>query len=128
MLSSTKRPSSTSNPQREANDPSKVHALGPFQVVCLAAVIACGDHAYEAPIRKQVQKLLTPPRSVALCQVVQALNRLQQIGLLCSHFPLATSLRARRLKRCFHITADGHESLLIAAQNLENDLARRNIA
>lgn len=86
--------------------------LGHFQLACLAAVFACGDQAYAPAVRKHLEGALTPSRRVAQCQVNQALDRLQQIGLLASYYQSQGPLPWQRRRRCFQITDAGQNSLL----------------
>ena len=91
----------------------KSQTLAAFDVMCLLAVIACGENAYGLPIYEEVKKLvsLLPTSSITLSTVYRTLNRLEEKGLVSSWYGDTTPERGWRAKRYFRVTAAGHQSL-----------------
>jgi DNA-binding PadR family transcriptional regulator len=85
-----------------------------LDVICLAAVIACGENAYGLPIFDEVKKLVfpLPSSSITLGAVYRTLDGLEQKGLVSSWYDGdASPERGWRAKRYFRVTAAGHQSL-----------------
>ena len=98
------------------------HTLAAFDVICLVAVIACAANAYRIPIHKEVKKLVSPLRSIALSAVYRTLDRLERKGSVSSWYGDASPERGGRAKRYFRVTAAGRESLQKALKPMRRAL------
>ncbi len=79
--------------------------LGEFEELVLTMVCILGDKAYGNAIVEEIQKQLN--RSANLSSVHITLYRLEDKGLVKSHYGGATATRGGRRKRFFQITNAG---------------------
>lgn len=79
--------------------------LGEFEELVLTMVGILGDEAYGNAIVQEIKKQLE--RKVSLSAVHVTLYRLEDKGLVTSHYGGATATRGGRRKRFFQITNAG---------------------
>ena len=84
-------------------------SLGEFEELVLTMVCILGDETYGNLIVQEVEKELD--RVIALSAVHITLYRLEDKGLLTSHYGGATAVRGGRRKRYFQITNSGKNLL-----------------
>lgn len=84
--------------------------LGEFEEIILTMVAALREEAYGAMIADEIEKRLN--RSVKLSAVHVTLYRLQDKGLIDSHFGGGTAQRGGRKKRLYTVTDAGMAILL----------------
>ena len=94
------------------------NSLGEFEELILTMVCIIGNETYGNLIVKEVEKELD--RAIALSAVHITLYRLEDKGLLSSHYGGATAIRGGRRKRYFQITNSGKNLLL----NLQEQRSR----
>jgi len=81
------------------------HNLGELEQLVLLTLMRLGDHAYGAGIRAEI--LERTGRSVTPGAIYPTLDRLEQRGLVASHWGEPTSERGGRAKRHFALTRAG---------------------
>src|ERR1700693_6257657 len=79
--------------------------LGSFEMMVMLALIRLGDNAYGVPISREL--LEKTGREVALGSVYDALEPLEEKGLVSSSLGEPTSERGGRAKRYFRVTPQG---------------------
>jgi DNA-binding PadR family transcriptional regulator len=76
-----------------------------FELMVLLAVIRLDDEAYGVPIAQAIEE--STGRDVIQASVYNALDRLEEKGLLTSRFGDPTPERGGKAKRYFKVTAKG---------------------
>jgi PadR family transcriptional regulator PadR len=76
-----------------------------FELMVLLAVIRLDDEAYGVPIAQAIEE--STGRDVVQASVYNALDRLEEKGLLTSRFGDPTPERGGKAKRYFKVTAKG---------------------
>ena len=79
--------------------------LSNFELMVMLAIIRIGDNAYGVSISNEIEQ--TTGSEVLLGSVYDALNRLQEKGLVVSSLGEATPERGGRAKRQFRTTSRG---------------------
>jgi PadR family transcriptional regulator, regulatory protein PadR len=105
------------------------HGLGEFEQMVLLALLRLGEHAYGASIRAEI--LARTGRSITPGAIYPTLDRLEQRGLVTSHWGEPTHERGGRSRRHFAQTRAGTAELRRAwrqtaslAQGLEAFLSK----
>ena len=80
-------------------------SIGNFELMVMLALIRLGDEAYGVPISQEIED--RSGREVAVGSVYNALERLEEKGLVKSRIGEATSERGGRAKRYFKVTGKG---------------------
>lgn len=83
--------------------------LGEFEEVVLLTIALLYDDAYGVAVVEELSQRLQRPMSLGV--VHRTMQRLEEKGLVRSHFGEATAERGGRRKRMFSVTADGEQSL-----------------
>ena len=91
-------------------------ALSNFELMVMLAIIRVGDDAYGVSISNEIQR--TTGTEVLLGSVYDALNRLQEKGLITSARGEATPERGGRAKRQFRATSRGLKVVRDTQQSL----------
>jgi len=91
-------------------------ALSNFELMVMLAIIRVGDDAYGVSISNEIQR--TTGTEVLLGSVYDALNRLQEKGLITSALGEATPERGGRAKRQFRATSRGLKVVRDTQQSL----------
>jgi DNA-binding PadR family transcriptional regulator len=81
------------------------HNLGELEQLVLLTVMRLGDHAYGAGIRAEV--FARTGRSITPGAIYPTLDRLEQRGLVTSHWGEPTGERGGRARRHFALTRSG---------------------
>lgn len=81
------------------------HNLGEFEQLVLLALLRLGDEAYGAGIRAEI--LARTGRSITPGAIYPTLDRLEQRGLVVSHWGEPTAERGGRARRHFALTKAG---------------------
>jgi DNA-binding PadR family transcriptional regulator len=81
------------------------HNLGEFEQLVLLTLMRLGEYAYGAGIRAEI--LERTGRSITPGAIYPTLDRLEQRGLVTSHWGEPTSERGGRAKRHFALTRAG---------------------
>jgi len=90
--------------------------LGELEQIVMLAVLQCGDDAYGARIRRELQA--RADRTISIATIYVTLTRLEAKGLVASHFTEPTAARGGKAKRVFRVVAAGLESLHAARATL----------
>ena len=80
-------------------------SLGEFEQMILLALLALGDDAYGASVRREIVE--RTGRDVSSGAVYTVLDRLERSGLVVSHVGSPTSERGGRRKKHYRLRADG---------------------
>jgi DNA-binding PadR family transcriptional regulator len=91
-------------------------AVGHFELLVLLAVIGQRDEAYGVPIAHALED--ATGRAVSLASVYNALERLEEKGLLRSMLGVPTAERGGRAKRYFSVTPQGMGAIREAKRTL----------
>lgn len=90
------------------------HGLGEFEQMVLLALMRLGEQAYGASIRAEI--LARTGRSITPGAIYPTLDRLEQRGLVTSHWSEPTHERGGRSRRHFALTRAGTAELRRAWQ------------
>jgi DNA-binding PadR family transcriptional regulator len=103
--------------------------LGEFEQMVLFAILALGDDAYGAAIRREIEE--RAGREVSAGAVYTVLDRLERGGLVSSRVGAPTAQRGGRRRKHYELRPDGARSLhdtrarmARMAAGLESALAR----
>src|SRR5687768_6927263 len=91
-------------------------SMGNFELMVMLALIRLGDEAYGVPISQEIEH--QSGRGVAVGSVYNALERLEEKGLVKSRLGEATSERGGRAKRYFKVTGEGVQEVREMQQTL----------
>ena len=89
--------------------------LGSFELAALLAVARLGDDAYGLAVRRDLTE--RTGRDYSVGAVYTTLQRLEDKGLLTSHFSDPLPVRGGRSRRYFTITGAGARALRTAERN-----------
>ena len=92
--------------------------LSNFELMVMLAIIRIGDGAYGVSISDEIEE--TTGSEVLLGSVYDAVNRLEEKGLIESSLGEATPERGGRAKRYFRITAAGIREVRDTRRSLMN--------
>lgn len=98
----------------------EAHTLGEFEQIVLLAILRLGDHAYGVTIREEIQA--RTDRDPAPGALYTTLDRLEEKGLVTSHFGDPTPERGGRAKRFFEVSANGVEAVARAQRSFQRML------
>ena len=79
--------------------------LGDFEYLVISAAARCGDNAYGAAIREQIEE--TAKRSCSIGALYTTLDRLEAKGLIETWMGETTAERGGRAKRMVRVTGEG---------------------
>lgn len=91
-------------------------SLGEFEQMVLFALVALGDEAYGASIRREIVR--RTGREVSAGAVYTVLERLERAGLVASRVGEPTPERGGRRRKHYHVLADGARSLRTARDQM----------
>jgi DNA-binding PadR family transcriptional regulator len=94
--------------------------LGTFEQIVLLSVVRLADAAYGRSILREIEKAVSPGRSVAAGAVYATLDRLETKQYLNSRLEEGTEDRAGRARRYYRITAEGASALTETRRALES--------
>jgi PadR family transcriptional regulator PadR len=83
--------------------------LGEFEEIVLLTIALLYDDAYSVAVLEELSQRLDRP--VSLGVVHRTMQRLEEKGLVLSHFGEATAERGGRRKRLFSVSMAGEQSL-----------------
>lgn len=83
--------------------------LGELEQMVLLAIVALGDEAYGAAVRREIAK--RTGRDVPAGAIYTVLDRLERGGLVASHVGRPTAERGGRRKRHYRMRVDGAKAL-----------------
>jgi PadR family transcriptional regulator, regulatory protein PadR len=83
--------------------------LGEFEEIVLLAIGLLGEEAYGVPVKEEIEK--RTEKAVSVGALHTALQRLEEKGLVASHFGGTTTERGGRRKRYYKITQAGHAAI-----------------
>lgn len=92
-----------------------VNALGQFEQVVLAAVLALGANAYGVTIHAKVEEL-SKPRKITRGAVYATLDRMENKGLITSWLSEPMPERGGRSRRHYRLEKSGQQALREAAK------------
>jgi PadR family transcriptional regulator len=95
----------------------KMHSIGQFEQLVLAAILKLREDAYGVSIHAKVAELAAPKR-VSLGAVYVTLDRLEDKGLVTSWLSNPTPERGGRAKRCYRLEALGERVLQESAETI----------
>lgn len=90
-------------------------ALGPFEQLVLAAILALEDDAYGVTIHAEVERL-SDRRKVTRGAVYATLDRMEDKGLIASWLSEPTRERGGRSRRHYRLEKSGRQALRESAQ------------
>ena len=90
-------------------------ALGPFEQLVLAAILALEDEAYGVTIHAYVEKL-SDGRKVTRGAVYATLDRMEDKGLVASWLSEQTQERGGRSRRYYRLEKSGRQALKESAR------------
>ena len=93
--------------------------LGEFEEIVLLTIALLYEEAYGAAVAEKLSQHLERPMSLGV--VHRTMQRLEEKGLVRSHFGQATAERGGRRKRLFTVTTVGEQSLR-EARRIRNEL------
>jgi PadR family transcriptional regulator, regulatory protein PadR len=79
--------------------------LGEFEYLVISAAARCGDNAYGAAIREEIER--SAKRSCSIGALYTTIDRLQSKGLIETWMGEATAERGGRAKRMVRVTGKG---------------------
>lgn len=79
--------------------------LGDFEYLVISAAVRCGDNAYGAAIRQQIEEMAK--RSCSIGALYTTIDRLESKGLIQTWMGEATAERGGRAKRMVRVTGKG---------------------
>jgi PadR family transcriptional regulator PadR len=91
--------------------------LGEFEEIVLLTVALLSEQAYSVAVLEEMERRMERPMSIG--NVHRTLQRLEEKGLVRSHFGEASAERGGRRKRVFTLSPAGERSL-IEARDLRN--------
>lgn len=91
--------------------------LGEFEQVVLLAIMRLEDEAYGVTIRKEIRKCTG--RNAAPGALYNTLDRLEEKGMVQSHFGDPSPQRGGRAKRLFNATPHGIEAVARAQRGYQ---------
>jgi PadR family transcriptional regulator PadR len=103
----------------------RVGPPGEFEQIVLLGVLRLGEAAYGVTIRTEIGK--RTGRNIAPGALYTTLDRLEQKGLVRSHFGDPTPERGGRAKRFFTVTAAGREAVTHAQRDFHSLLEGLNL-
>ena len=100
-------------------------SLGEFEQIVLLAVLRLGENAYGVTIRNEIAACTR--REPAPGALYTTLDRMEEKGLVKSHFGDPTPQRGGRAKRYFAVTRKGLEAVTSAQQSYQSLLEGLNL-
>jgi DNA-binding PadR family transcriptional regulator len=101
------------------------NSLGELEQIVLLGILRLGQDAYGVTIRREIRK--RTGREIAPGALYTTLDRMEQKGLVRSHFGDPTPERGGRAKRFFTVTTAGREAVTHAQQNFHSLLKGLNL-